>query len=67
MNQNRDGQDQHKIHAGKVNYWPNRFDSIKPATKPEGAYISWPEKVADMKQRPKSKKFRDYISQARLF
>ena len=67
LNQNRDGQGQHKIHAGKVNYWPNRFDSIKPATKAEGAYINWPEKVAGMKQRLKSKKFRDHFSQAQLF
>lgn len=67
MNQNRDGQGQHKIHAGKVNYWPNRFHSIKPATKAEGAYIDWPEKVAGMKQRLKSKKFKDHISQAQLF
>lgn len=67
MNQNRDGQGRHRITAGKVNYWPNRFDAVPPAKPSEGAYVDFPEKVAGMKVRLKSPKFKDHISQAQLF
>ena len=67
MNHQRDGQGRHRIMKGPVNYWPNRFSAIPPAKPEEGGYIDYPEKVAGMKARMKSKKFRDHISQAQLF
>lgn len=56
-----------RIHPGKVNYWPNRFNVAPPATQAEGAYIDYPEKITAMKQRLHSKKFLDHFSQAQLF
>ncbi|KAI9703498.1 MAG: catalase A [Bogoriella megaspora] len=67
MNHNRDGQSRHTISKGTVNYWPNRFDAVPPAKEEEGGYIDYPEKVSGMKQRMRSKKFREHISQAQLF
>jgi len=67
MNFNRDGAMRHTISKGKVNYWPNRFEAQPPATKEEGAYIDYPQKVQGIKQRAKSAKFKDHISQAQLF
>ena len=67
MNQNRDGQGRHKITAGSINYWPNRRQAVPPAKPSEGGYVDWPEKVAGIKQRLKSKKFKDHFSQAQLF
>ena len=67
MNHQRDGQGRHKIMAGSVNYWPNRFSAIPPAKPEEGGYLDYPEKVAGMKTRLKSKKFKDHFTQAQLF
>lgn len=67
MNQNRDGQKRHTITKGKANYWPNRWESAPPATASEGGYVDYPEKVAGIKTRLKSRKFKDHISQAQLF
>lgn len=67
MNQNRDGQGRHKITSGSINYWPNRKEAVPPAKPSEGGYVDYPEKVAGIKQRMKSKKFKDHISQAQLF
>ena len=67
MNQNRDGQGRHKITAGAINYWPNRKEAVPPAKPSEGAYVDYPQKVAGMKQRLKSKKFREHFNQAQLF
>ena len=67
MNNQRDGQGRHKIMAGKVNYWPNRFEAIKPAKPEEGGYVDYAEKVAGVKVRLKSKKFKEHINQAQLF
>ena len=67
MNQNRDGQKRHTITKGKANYWPNRWESAPPAKTSEGGYADYPEKVAGIKTRLKSRKFKDYISQAQLF
>lgn len=67
MNFNRDGAMRHTISKGKVNYWPNRFEAQPPATREEGAYIDYPQKVAGIKERAKSAKFKDHISQAQLF
>ena len=67
MNHQRDGQGQHVIHKGKINYWPNRHSAVPPAAPEEGGYTDYAEKVAGMKQRLKSKKFREHFNQAQLF
>ena len=46
---------------------PNRWDSAPPAKPSKGGYVDFPEKVAGIKTRLKSKKFEDHISQAQLF
>ncbi|CAG9955534.1 unnamed protein product [Clonostachys rosea f. rosea IK726] len=67
MNFNRDGAMRHKISRGKVNYWPNRYEVQPPASKEEGGYVDYPQKVAGIKERSKSAKFLDHTSQAQLF
>lgn len=67
MNQNRDGAMKHRITKGTVNYWPNRYDATPPAKPQEGGYVDYPEKVAGLKVRLRSEKFREHINQAQLF
>ena len=67
MNHNRDGAMRHTITKGTVNYWPNRFETVPPATQKEGGYVDFPEKIMGMKARLRSKKFREHFSQAQLF
>jgi catalase len=67
MNFNRDGAMRHTITKGKANYWPNRFEAAPPAKESEGAYIDFPAKVAGIKARTQSKKFREHKNQAELF
>ncbi|KAK8173385.1 catalase-like domain-containing protein [Phyllosticta citrichinensis] len=67
MNNHRDGQGRHTITKGTVNYWPNRYGAVPPASEAEGAYIDFPEKVVGLKQRLRSKKFQEHFSQAQLF
>ncbi|KAF9731085.1 catalase A [Paraphaeosphaeria minitans] len=67
MNHNRDGAMRHTITKGTVNYWPNRFQSVPPATKAEGGYVDYEEKVAGIKTRLRSKKFQEHKNQAELF
>ncbi|KAK3985853.1 CATA large catalase encoded by the catA protein [Cladorrhinum sp. PSN332] len=67
MNFNRDGGMRHTITRGTVNYWPNRFENTKPATVDEGGYVEYAAKVAGMKARAKSAKFKEHFSQAQLF
>lgn len=67
MNFNRDGALRHTITKGKVNYWPNRFEAVPPATAQEGGYVEYPEKIAGIKARLQSKKFREHKNQAELF
>ncbi|CAM1505032.1 Fc.00g106690.m01.CDS01 [Cosmosporella sp. VM-42] len=67
MNFNRDGAMRHTISKGKVNYWPNRFEAQPPATKEEGGYAEYPQKVEGIKKRARSAKFKDHYSQAQLF
>ncbi|KAB8298939.1 hypothetical protein EYC80_001091 [Monilinia laxa] len=67
MNNHRDGQSRHRITKGKINYWPNRETVIPPSKESEGAYYEYPEKVAGIKQRLSSKKFKEHFSQAQLF
>jgi catalase len=64
---NRDGQGRHRITAGKINYWPNRFEAVPPVPPSEGGFKSYPEKVQGMVERLKSKKFAEHINQAQLF
>ncbi|GAD91562.1 catalase A [Paecilomyces variotii No. 5] len=67
LNHNRDGAMRHKITAGTVNYWPNRFQAVPP-TKPEnGGFVSYPERFHGFKQRALSDKFREHHNQAQLF
>ena len=67
MNFNRDGQGRHRITKGKVNYWPNRFDAASPRKPSEGGFVSYPDKIAGIKARTLSKKFKEHYNQAQLF
>ncbi|KAH7080147.1 catalase-like domain-containing protein [Paraphoma chrysanthemicola] len=67
MNFNRDGAMRHTITKGKINYWPNRFEAVPPAKAEEGAYMDFPAKVAGIKARLQSKKFKEHKNQAELF
>ncbi|CAP68257.1 uncharacterized protein PODANS_7_4240 [Podospora anserina S mat+] len=67
MNFNRDGAMRHTITKGTVNYWPNRFEKVKPATHEEGGYVEYAEKVAGIKARARSAKFKEHFAQAQLF
>lgn len=70
MNNNRDGQGQHRIPRGKVNYWPNRFDANPPAPaawKADAGFMSYPAKQEGMKVRMLSEKFKEHFSQAQMF
>lgn len=67
MNHNRDGAMRHAVTKGKVNYWPNRFEAVAPATETEGGYVEYPQKVVGIKTRLNSKKFREHKDQAELF
>ncbi|ORY68472.1 catalase-like domain-containing protein [Pseudomassariella vexata] len=67
MNFNRDGQGRHRITKGPINYYPNRHGIQPPATANEGAYLDYPEKVAGIKARAKSPKFKEHFNQAQLF
>jgi catalase len=67
MNFNRDGAMRHTISKGTVNYWPNRRQTMPPASHQEGGYIDYAERVQGVKARAKGKKFKDHFSQARLF
>jgi len=67
MNFNRDGAMRHTITKGNVNYWPNRHQAVPPATAQEGGYIEYAEKMAGVKARMRSKKFREHFNQAELF
>ena len=72
MNHNRDGAMRHRITKGKVNYWPNRFEALPPAKDKDEktaktGFVSFPERVAGIKQRALSEKFRDHHTQAQMF
>jgi catalase len=55
--------------VGRVNYEPNSWsaDAAGPREDPEGGYRSFPEPIADDKQRVRSERFADHYSQARQF
>jgi catalase len=70
MNFNRDGAMRHTVAKGTVNYWPNRFTAIPPTDahkEVNAAYIDYEQKIAGVKKRMRSAKFRDTLSQAQLF
>ena len=52
----------HTITKGTVNYWPNRFEACPPAAPKEGGYVNYPEKVAGIKARMRSKKFKEHTT-----
>jgi catalase len=69
MNFNREGQLNHRIHKGTVNYWSNRFEAT-PQTKDTGetnAYKEFRSSVVGVKDRVNSVKFEEYFNQAQLF
>lgn len=69
MNFNRDGAQNHHIHKGTVNYWPNRFDATPHAkqTGESGAYHEFHENISGMKERMHAPKFKEHYNQAQLF
>ncbi|KAK9242122.1 catalase-like domain-containing protein [Lipomyces tetrasporus] len=67
MNHNRDGAMKHRITKGTVNYWPNRLDACPPVKIEQGGFTSYPQKIAGIKNRALSPKFREHHSQAQLF
>lgn len=67
MNFNRDGQGRHTISKGTVNYYPNRFNAVPPASTEEGGYMEFAQKVAGIKARARSSKFKEHYKQAQLF
>jgi catalase len=69
MNFHRDGQLNHRIHKGSVNYWPNRFENTPDAkhTGDTSAYREYPAKIAGIKERLNAPKFKEHYNQAQLF
>lgn len=64
---NRDGAMKHRITKGKVNYWPNRYETNPPASPSQGGFATYPEKVEGVKTRQLSEKFKEHYNQAQLF
>jgi len=67
LNHNRDGQHRQTITKSTVNYHPNRFGSVTPATPSEGALYEYPEKLVGFKQRSRAPKFQEHYNQATLY
>ncbi|KAK9349616.1 catalase-like domain-containing protein [Lipomyces doorenjongii] len=67
MNHNRDGAMKHRVTKDTVNYWPNRLEACAPAKIEQGGFTSYPQKIAGIKNRTLSPKFREHHSQAQLF
>lgn len=69
LNFNRDGQGQHAITKGTVNYWPNRFEVNPPSshTQTPGGFQSYPAVEPGMKARMLTPKWKDHTSQAQMF
>jgi catalase len=63
----RDGQHQHFIQKSRTPYYPNRHDSLPPATVEQGGFHSFPTKVSGVIERTLAPKFKDYYTQATLF
>ena len=68
-NNQRDGYHQMQIHQGPVSYHKNGIDQNdpSPASREEGGYVHYEEKVEGKKVRQRSDSFKDHFSQAILF
>jgi catalase len=68
-NNQRDAYHRQMINQGRTNYFPNSLGGgfPKPASRAEGGYVHYEEKVEGRKIRSRSEKFRDFFSQAKLF
>jgi len=67
MNFNKDGQMKHGITRSTINYHPNRFEQVQPTPKTQGGYASHRTVMTGHKDRLRSEKFQEHISQAQLF
>ncbi|KAF4123211.1 catalase [Geosmithia morbida] len=67
MNFNRDGAMRRTVAKGSVNYWPNRYGAHPPQPASRGGYAEHRQGVAGIKERSRSAKFGDHVSQAQLF
>nr|XP_031863123.1 uncharacterized protein CI109_001602 [Kwoniella shandongensis]KAA5530195.1 hypothetical protein CI109_001602 [Kwoniella shandongensis] len=63
----RDGAMNHTSKANRTPYHPNRFDALPTTTPAQGGFKSYPEVVADIKERIHGPKFNEFVSQAQLF
>jgi catalase len=68
-NNQRDAYHRQTINKGRVNYFPNSLGGgyPKPATREEGGYVSYAEKIEGHKIRERSESFKDHFRQAALF
>ncbi len=68
-NNQRDGHMRQTINRGKTSYGPNTLAGGAPfqASKAEGGFVSYPERIEAYKIRERSKSFFDHFSQATLF
>jgi len=68
-NNQRDGFMRQAINTGRVSYQPNTLADNSPhqASAKENGFVSFMEKVAEMKVRARGEKFFDHFSQAQLF
>ncbi|MBM7604944.1 catalase [Metabacillus crassostreae] len=69
FNNQRDGYGRQTINVGQVSYHKNSLanNTPKPASKEEGGYVHYQEKVEGHKVRSRSDSFKDHFSQATLF
>jgi len=68
-NNQRDAIHRQAINKGRVAYFPNSLGGGHPklASREEGGYVHYAEKVEGHKIRNRSESFRDFFSQAKLF
>ena len=64
-----DGYMRQRIRSGRVAYFPSTLDdgALRLAPEDEGAFHHYPESVEGRAVRTRSRKFKDYFSQARLY
>ncbi|KAI1005665.1 Catalase-1 [Podosphaera aphanis] len=67
FNNHRDGKSRHRIHKGKINYWPNRESIMPPSELTDGAYLDYSEEIVARKQRLHPVKFSEHFNQAQTF
>ncbi|MBN8192748.1 catalase [Bacillus sp. NTK074B] len=68
-NNQRDGYGRHTINKGQVSYHNNSLaqNTPAPASKEEGGYTHYQEKMEGRKVRARSESFKDHFSQATMF